>query len=74
MNTSPGESYKFTMSSISISSSSSSTITTFCDGLSLSLKAWYSLKTKLEKYKKLNICQPSLLDFIASLLLLSKNL
>ena len=45
-------------------SSSSSTITTLCEGLSSSLKKWFSLKTKLEKYKKLNTCKRSLLYFI----------
>ena len=36
---------------ISVSSSSSSTITTFCEGLFSLLKTWFSLKIKLEKYK-----------------------
>ena len=48
MNTSPGESSKFPMPSISIPSSPSSTITTFSEGLSSSVKAIF-LKIKLEK-------------------------
>ena len=64
MKTSWSKSFKFPMSSISISSISSSTITTFCEGLHSSLKTWFALKVKLEKYKKLNIYKFVTLYFI----------
>ena len=53
------------MSSISVSSSSFSTMTTFREWFSSWLKTWFSLKIKLEKYRKFNICERSLIDFIA---------
>ena len=55
------------MSSISISSSSSSAIIPFYEGLPSLLKTWFSMKTKLKKNKNFNIYELSLLDFFAYL-------
>ena len=65
MNTILSKSSKFPMSSISsITSSYSSWLSKFFEGLSSSTKTWFSLKIKLEKWKG-NICERRPLDVIS---------
>ena len=59
-----GESSKFRMTSISITSSPSSAIKSFSKGLSSSMKARVFLN-KTRKIKQIRICKQGLLDFIS---------